>query len=55
MSAASKVFRLSKGNYVRCFYRLSDTVVDVFEDTDTLLSDELIDISHDIAFLSEYL
>jgi hypothetical protein len=43
----------SKGNCVRRFYDLFDTVVEFFEDTNALLSDELKEIRHDTAYLSE--
>jgi hypothetical protein len=51
----TEVHWLSKGNCVRCLYGLFDTVVECFEDMNTLLGDELKDIRHDIAYLSELL
>lgn len=44
---------LSKGNCVKRFYNLFDTVVEFFEDKNALLSGELKEIRHDIAYLSE--
>ncbi|XP_026579775.1 LOW QUALITY PROTEIN: zinc finger MYM-type protein 6-like [Pseudonaja textilis] len=43
----------SKGNCLRCFYNLFDTVAEFFEGKNALLSDELKEIRHDIAYLSE--
>lgn len=44
---------LSKGNCLRRFYNLFDTVVEFFEGTNGVLSNELKEIRHDIAYLSE--
>ncbi|XP_032075183.1 protein ZBED8-like [Thamnophis elegans] len=49
----TEVCWLSKGNYVRHFYNLLNTVVEFFEDKNALLSGELKEIRHDIAYLSE--
>jgi hypothetical protein len=44
---------LSKGNCIRRFYNLFDTVVQFFEEKDAFLSDNLKEIRSDVAFLSE--
>jgi len=44
---------LSKGNCMRRIYSLFDTVVEVIQDIDFMLSDELRNIKHDIAYLSD--
>lgn len=44
---------LSRGNCLRRFYDLFDTVVQFFEDKNDVLSLELKEIRHDIAYLSD--
>jgi hypothetical protein len=44
---------LTKGNCVRRFYELFDTVVEFLERKNSLLSEELKAIRHDVAYLSD--
>jgi hypothetical protein len=44
---------LSKGNCIRRFYDLFDTVVEFLERKNSLLSEELKAIRHDVAYLSD--
>lgn len=44
---------LSKGNCLRHFYSLFKTVVEFFQDSNSVLCDELRNIKHDIAYLSD--
>ena len=44
---------LSKGNCLRRFYSLLDTVVEFFQDFNSVLYDELRNIKHDTAYLSD--
>ena len=44
---------LSKGNCLRRFYSLFDTIVEFFEGTNSVLSEELRNIKHDIAYLAD--
>ena len=46
---------LSKGNCQRRFYSLFDKVVEFFQDSNSVLCDELRNIKHDIAYLSDVL
>jgi hypothetical protein len=46
---------LSKGNCIRRFYDLFDSVVEFFERKNSLLSEELRVIRHDVAYLSDLL
>ena len=51
----TEVRRLSKGNCLRCFYSLLDTVVEFFLDSNSVLYDELrnINFQHQFPSLSE--
>ncbi|XP_037122184.1 protein ZBED8-like [Syngnathus acus] len=44
---------LSKGNCLRRFYSLFDTVVEFFQDSNSVLCDELRNMKHDIAYLAD--
>lgn len=44
---------LSKGNCLRRFYSLFDTVVEFFQDSSSVLCDELRNMKHDIAYLAD--
>ncbi|XP_066965478.1 protein FAM200C-like [Macrobrachium rosenbergii] len=44
---------LSKGNCLRRFYSLFDTVVEFFKDSNSVLCDELRNMKHDIAYLAD--
>ena len=44
---------LSKGNCLRRFYSLFETVVEFFQDSNSVLCDELRKSKHDIAYLSD--
>ena len=44
---------LSKGNCLRRFYSLFDTIVEFFEGTNSVLSEELRNIKHGIAYLAD--